>query len=261
MKTLDICLRTHDDRNVHQIGDRGLTGISKQEIIFRCARSLAAAVQQVKNVSIKLLIIDDHSKADTLEGLLEIFNGVENESFSFLGIRHLTLTGNNASMVEWYEFGRASKADAVYLLEDDFLHEAFALEEMIWAFDDFTAKLKGSGMPASLFPYDDSDNYFPDWIEPCRVVPGQKSLWRTNTISTCSMFVTPQFINDNWEPIYRLAYNYGIIKGMSEETVFRPMWTQKTVLFTPLTMLAYHLTGKDHPVYDERPLWESFKST
>jgi len=260
MKKLDIILRTQDDfgRQVHVIGTRGMPeGTTKQDIVLRCAESLAAAIKSVDiGVVISLLIIDDHSTQETQKKLIDIFNDINIINFIFLGVRHLIGKGNNKSMVEWYTTAKSSKADAVYLIEDDYLHEINALSESIWAFDEFTNKL---GYAPSLFLMDDSDNYFPDWLEPCRVVPGKSILWRTNSITTGTMFVTPKFINENWDPIYEFAYYYGIKPGLSEETLFRPMWTQNTVLFTPLTMLAYHLCGKNHPVYDERPLWESFK--
>lgn len=240
---LDIILRTHDNKNVHLI--TRAVHASKAEIVLRCARSLAA---QKADADVSITVIDDHSSEETVKELKNIFPAA-----TFVA---LELTGNNASMIEWYTRAKNSTADIVYLVEDDYLHAPGALQEMLDAYQKFS---KSTQKPVALFPADDPDNYHPRYSEPAYILPGVKNLWRTNTHTTGTMFLSPSIIRDRWEIIDNFARKYGLVEGLSEETIYRPIWTNEVALFTPLAPLAFHLNEHTHPLFSFKSLWNKYK--
>lgn len=250
---LDIILRTHDNRSVHNI--KRIVDATKQEIVFRCVNSLIKTINKA-DADITLTVIDDHSSDDTLFILNKILSG---SKYGF-NLIHLEDTGNNASLREWYGIAKKSNADAVYCVEDDYLHVERAITDMIDCWRKFSKNLD---CDIALHPLDDLDMYRPDSIKPSRVVLGPSSHWRTCHYCTGTMWIAPKTMNRHWSLFKKIIDLYGTKEGerlnIHEGTTFSKIWTGDTVLFTPLDPLAVHLNENEPPYFDYKELWEENK--
>ncbi len=246
---LDIVLRTHDGGDVHPDTGRFLS-VPKKEIVKRSVRSLHESSKLAAGTDITFHIIDDHSSSETVDFLNTIIE-----------VEPLSGTGNNASWLRAFERARDSEADAVYLVEDDYLHAPEALREMVFFYQD--AREKSRGREMVLCPYDDFFNYVHGPDKTGYVVPGRERHWRTNTYTAGTFFISPKIVREHWEKFERLATLYETPQGKAEkvheETTLARIWMEGyATLFTPLPSLAVHLNQNIPPLFDWKTLWEKY---
>jgi glycosyltransferase involved in cell wall biosynthesis len=239
---LDIILRTHDQGSLHgRDFDK-----PKKEITQRCVNSLLKAIVD----DVDLIIVDDHSSPETLALLGKVVT--------------LKDTGNNASLVKTFELAADSKADAVYLVEDDYLHYPHAISEAMETFEYFQ-KMTGK-KDICLNLVDCPANYHRDGYvgggrgrdgSSAMIVGGINRAWRTNTHTGGTFMTTPGVINKYWGAFDDLAQNW---PEVDENTTWNKVWESHVPLFTPLIPLAYHLS-EIHPYYPFDKLWRQNKCT
>ena len=249
---IDILLRTHDRSNVHPIVRTIST--DKAEIVLRSAWSLVQTINQCQH-NCHLTVIDDHSTDTTKKELEKILKNCHATTDWF----DLTESGNNASMLEWFERARTSTADLVYCIEDDYIHVPEALDTMITAYELFRERLQTEVV---IHPLDDPHAYRPEFITPCRVVLGPTMHWRTLDVSACPMLANPELIRQNWPSFERMARLYGTIEGnqqnIHEGTTISEIYQQgKAFLFIPLKPLAIHLNEWPQHFFASHELWEA----
>lgn len=233
---LDVILRTHDQGSIH---GRDVT-YSKKEMVRRCATSLFSALE---DVDANLTIVDDHSSDDTLR-LLETHGE----------LIHLEGNGNNASLQKVFELAKASTADAVYLVEDDYLHFPYAVSEMLETWEMFVPLIGTPDICMDLVdcPY----NYCrPKDGSQCQIVGGVNRAWRTNVHTGGTFCTTPAVINKHWEAFDCLSKYW---PHVDENATWNRVWEKHVPLFTPLIPLAYHLSAR-HPYHPFDELWEASK--
>jgi len=233
---LDIILRTHDQGPLHHRGEQ-FEDVPKAEIVGRCARSLAAAIEGVEGVGIT--VVDDHSSDETRELLASLFDTVE----------MLEGTGNKASFKRVLEIARESKADAVYLVEDDYLHHPGAIQELMATWEKFQVT---SQIPFALCPADCPDNYGTREGHATRIVGGSDKPWRTVAHTGFTFMIAPTTLDYHWETFAYLARYWPNVK---EEDSINKIWTNEVPMFTPLPSLAFHCSF-DHPYFDHNALWD-----
>jgi hypothetical protein len=233
---LDIILRTHDQGSLHWREVKH----PKKEITQRCVNSLLKAVV-VDGVD--LTIVDDHSSPETLAILGDVI--------------HLKDTGNNASLAKTFELAADSKVDAVYLVEDDYLHYPHAISEAMETFEYFQ-KMSGK-QDIALNLVDCPANWATDGNArngaQAMLVAGINRGWRTNTHTGGTFMTTPAVINKYWGAFDDLANNW---PSVDENATWNRVWENHVSLFTPLIPLAYHLSEK-HPYHPFDKLWRQNK--
>lgn len=253
--SLDIILRTHDFIDIHSSPNGRYCGTDKTTLICKCITSLVNSANNYDG-KIKFVWIDDHSSESSLNKIRNIFSTSKHE-VEFIP---LELRGWNASGYEQFERGRASTADLVYLVEDDYLHFPTAIEEMVDAYSLFKQNL---GMEIAIHPFDDPDNYVPKYIDACRIVLGKNRRFRTNTYSTFVFLCSPKIIKDNWSKFYTLATEYmtewGEKNNIHEGTTINSLWRNDIKLFTPIPSLALHMGFEEQKdaYLDWKELWDS----
>lgn len=232
-----IIVRTHDVKNLH--GER-YTGTDKAEVTYRSLYSLVQSINYAfrphgilgeLTPKVNLIILDDHSlHPETIKDILA------RASYP-ASFEPLEDTGNNASCLRSFEVGKGAEG-LVYFVEDDYLHEESAIEEM---FHDWFLFSKNLGCPVALNPYDDPDNYLPNWIELTRVVHGLKRHWRTNVHSLGTFLIHTDAVRAHWKLFEDLALYYEKVKGITEDSTIGKMWRQEIPLFSPIPSLALHM--------------------
>ncbi len=231
---LEIILRTHDQGSLHNRN----VDYPKKEIVRRCAQSLFDATPE----NVKLTIIDDHSSDDTVNFLQNIGD-----------VRKLKGTGNNTSLACAFDQAASSIADIVFLVEDDYLFQPHAIEEMLSTWEHFV-KMSGC-RDICLSPVDCPLNYTARDGSHCGIMAGINRPWRTNTHTGGTFMTTPKVLNKYWGAFDDLIKNW---PNVDEDATWNKIWAQHVPLFTPLVPLAYHLCVK-HPYYPFDELWRTFK--
>ena len=239
---LDIILRTHDQKSIHHRD----FDYDKSDITQRCVNSIHKAIDGLDNVSI--VTVDDHSSDETVSMLRNVI--------------HLEGTGNNASLAKVFELAADSKADLVYLIEDDYLHYPNAIEEMLLTYDKFTEKMETKDICLSLV--DCPAHYHQKQYvgggkgrdgSIARIVGGVNYAWRTTEHTGATFCTTPNVINKYWGAFDDLVQHWPTAK---EDTTWNKIWEEHVVLFNPLQPLAYHL-AEVHPYYPHDQLWNDSK--
>ena len=239
---LDIILRTHDQKSVHY---RSIE-YAKKDITQTCANSLYKAIDGIDEVN--LITVDDHSSAETVSMLRNV--------------THLEGTGNNASLAKVFELAADSKADLVYIVEDDYLHYPNAIEEMLLTYVKFSEKMQTKDICLNLV--DCPANYHADSYHGggtgrdgsvARIVGGVNYPWRTIEHTGGTFCTTPNVINKYWGAFDDLAQHW---PKVTENDSWNKLWEEYVITFSPLQPLAYHL-AEIHPFYPHDQLWEDSK--
>lgn len=239
MKKLDIILRTCDRTNVHVDWRNRYCNLAKNEIVIGCTRSLVNSIKNVQDTIIKLVVLDDNSSSETVDTIKQIIQDVNGEFVS------LPEQGYNYSSHQQWLLCRDSHADLVYSVEDDYLHQPSAIQEMIDSFYIFSDRLKRDDIV--LYPFDEPSEYNP----PSRtdfIVHGSNRHWRTGVFTTCVLFTTPQIFKSNWGLFETLAlkYNGNYLKPRTEHyeesnTIWNIWLDNRAIRFNPIPSLALHL--------------------
>jgi len=235
---LTIILRTHDGNNVHEPERLRYCGESKSKVMLKCVKSLLASVSTLRNICYNVVWIDDHSKESSLSEIKSYFYDY-NITYELVNLEKF---GNNASMVKQLEIAKQSTSDLVYLVEDDYLHCKSAVPEMVDSYIEFKNNLDSE---VAIHPFDDPDNYKPNFIELTRIVLGQNRHWRLNCYSTFTFMCNPDIIRENWDSFYKMAYLYmtpfGNAYNIHEGTTINKIWRENVYLFTPIPSVALHM--------------------
>lgn len=230
---LDIIYRTHDG------GDRianpncpvipRKVDATKKEITLTCSRSLSRSYHLCEK-DVHVTILDDNSCKDTIDELESLF-----------GTRVTPLEGNfEDGLLTYFTRARDSKADLVYLIEDDFLHRPEAISELIETYYNFLQNVTPEAI--CLYPDDDYWNHTPPHgpIE-TMVVPGVARPWRMHNYTTGTMFTNPTVLKEHWDQFEFFTTNFLTDPSVTEATTISLIWKMYVPLFTPLIPLAYHL--------------------
>lgn len=254
VRTLDVVMRTHVGANVHGGGRLTDTRGGKEELVVRSLRSLIYSLNRLErrnDFAITLTVLDDHSPAPALARIKEVLDVCP---FS-TQLLHLAGGGNGYSMRACFDFARtlARGPDAlVYFVEDDYLHEPTALEEMVDAHRQFSANLGGAEV--CIYPVDYIDRYRAEEMLPTRVVVGTKRHWRLIESTTCTFLITRSILDAYWPVFVELSDN-----GVVEAGTINTLWQGPVKTFSPLPTLAYHLHDEPllPPFSNWRTLWDS----
>ncbi|MFH0782933.1 MAG: glycosyltransferase [Pseudomonadota bacterium] len=239
---LDIILRTCSryESQVHA----GSRIHPKNDVLIRCLKSLRNSIHGANCPEIKLAIIDDHSDSHIAEGLqksCDVFISLDNS------------TGNSASLHAVYDYAKESCSDLIYFVEDDYLHELGAIQEMIDFY--YLAKDKLPGRELAIHPVDYPDRYRSECLDQCFIVPGKNRYWRTIGSTTGTFFVSRWVFLRYWH-----LFNQFADCGSEEQTINK-IWRgiNGVNCFSPIPTLAYHLQAEENlPLYsDYKPLWDN----
>jgi hypothetical protein len=249
---IEIILRTHDQSNIHKDRER-YCDMPKKELILGCLSSLINSANVLaNNHEVNFKILDDHSSPELIQSIHWQFEKSwwPYELYSLIG------SGHQYSGLKQFEFAKNSKADLVYIVEDDYLHHPWALLEMVESHELFVNK---TGREVVIYPFDMPDDYVPPWMEPCFVVHGSRRHWRTGTWTTFTMMSRPKMFNDHWPVFEKLGSQYDG-ENVHEGNTICEIWKNHVLRFSPIQSLAMHMqfdTQKD-PYIDWKKWWEEY---
>lgn len=254
---LDIILRTCT--RVHAFsGMPRLNFFTKKEVVFGCLQSLADSIalrevlldHNADKIDYKLHIIDDNSGED-LNTIKDIVKDLDHVFVPIVG------TGNAASIKTCYDYALDNNLEHIYFVEDDYLHERFAIQKMWLTYRSIINRL-----PIIIHPYDCPDRYTRnEESKDCQLYYIKESdhLWRTIKKTTGTFLVSRKILEANRTEYYKFA-NYGIVPGITEDNSINLIYN-KVLCMSPIPTLATHLQYESTiPLgYDWTRLWEQLK--
>lgn len=227
--SLDILFRSCS-RVTALHGESRIVDAPKSAILLACLRSLLRACDALAlerpELAMSVRVVDDHSDSDLFAAVRPLVAAV---------VPVEGVGGNGASLSTTFALARASTADLVYIVEDDYVHAPSALAEMVADYGTLRERVGGEVI---LHPYDCPDRY----AEPYEsmILLGQARHWRTVRHTTGTFLAAPATIRQFW-PFYASFARYGE-PGVTEDTTLNLIY-QCVPAFSPLPGLAVHLQG------------------
>ena len=153
------------------------------------------------------------------------------------------MLAHNSHIYQSKEFALNSNYDLIYFVEDDYLHQHDAIEEMIFSYEKFSTIYKKDIImcPADYpFLYNKS--------EPTNILAGHKKHWRRVNESLCTYLISQKILKKNWK------------------TYEKPLHSlyKKTHCFSPIPSLSLHMTNVNSayglsPMVDWLDVWKKNK--
>jgi hypothetical protein len=259
---LDIILRTCASASVPAFGPAALNphricGDDKDLMIRKCLTSLVGSINHCDH-DIKLIILDDHSGAAFLKKMKAILDTCDKP----YEIVSLEKKGFNNSAYQQFLYARNAR-ELAYTVEDDYLHTPDALNEMLYAYYHFKARVGFNDV--AIYPFDCDHRYKVGQERPCKIFYRNNRYWRTNLASSNTLFAHRDIFQRYFPVFETLALEY---PSKDESDTINRLYNNlvdcggPVTLFTPIPSLAVHLTY-DEPLeittamFDWREIWDS----
>ena len=258
MRKLTIILRTCG--NVFAAHGKRFVNATKPEIINICVSSLINSINQVKGHEIQLAVLDDHSDPEVV---IDIQTILDNCKFTAEFISIEDGTGNAHTMSRVYDLVETYGIDLWYHVEDDYLHQPEAIQDIIDSIDQFETNTE---LMVAVNPHDDIYRYT-EQIYNSLILLGPYRHYRTvkHTTYTC---VASRAIYDAYKNHFQDVVTLTTQRAdWVENKSINHVWNKPDVmLFSPIPSLAWHISEEScrdpyidvMPIYNAVPaFWES----
>ena len=274
IKSLDIIIKTCTSVNLVTQNKKRIFEKDKSEYTFRTINSLINSLkfgkEFLKNINIKIYIIDHNSKKEDLNKIKDIiktidikFEMINLDKEKFKQIK--TLNKNNsviennmkatmASILSSFNIAKDKSEDLVYFVEDDYIHKKECIIEMISAYEKISSELNRDLFLCPIdypFLYKKLDN--------SNILIGNKYHWRTVNESLLTFLTSKYLINKYWNELVLMAEN----EHSPFETPLHKIYETELCL-SPIPSLAMHCTNVNSifglsPNINWKKLWEENK--
>jgi hypothetical protein len=217
-----------------------------------CVSSLVNSINKVSGHEIKLIVLDDHSDESCKTDIKKIISKCA-YSTEFI---ESDVTGNAPTMAKVYELVERESTDLWYHVEDDYIHKAEAIQDMIDSVDQFEGN---TGQMVAINPHDDIWRYLHQ-IYDSIILLGPARHYRTVKHTTYTCLASKQMYNkyrQHFQDVVKLTNQKA---DWVEDKSINLVWNKTDVmLFSPIPGLAFHImdeSGKD-PYLDFDALWSN----
>lgn len=221
---------------------------AKSTITLTCLNSLLKAIKHTDHEVI-FSIHDDNSSEQALAMMDELCSQhkVKYELFKCDRLRNF---------MSQYEWCKKTNAEAIYCVEDDYLHHENAIQDMVDA-----CVYMGSFAPGvyCVYPFNNPHRYNSfDMLYPSYILKGPKQYWRSIVHSPHTFFM-PSIVFHAHDDIMRLQADTWPNPECFEDNTINKVWRDGSVrLICPMNSLALHIEDKssEELYYDWKPLWK-----
>ena len=275
VKSLDIIMKTCTSINLVTQNKKRIFEKDKSEYTFRSINSIINSLKfsesHLKNIKIKIYIIDHNSKKEDLvkiESRLKKTN-VEFEIFN-LDINKYnvieTLNKNNpaieknmrstmASIRASFDLAKRKSNDLVYFVEDDYIHKKESIFEMVSAYEKISSEQN-----KELFICPADYPYLYKKLDNSQILIGNKYHWRTVNESLLTFLTSKSLIEKYWDELVLMSEN----EHVPFETPLHSIY-EKEVCISPIPSLTMHCTNINSvfglsPNIDWVKLWDENKT-
>ena len=262
-----IIFRMNTDIEIWDQNRKRLFEFPKIEYSKRALNSLIKSTRFLKNkyptMNVKIVIIDDNSKAENLLQFKDLINqndidliNVEYSKYEnkVLKQKNKETFANLASLLQCFEIGKEKGKDLIFFVEDDYLHFEEMLFEMISSYERIASQVnKDIFMCPSDYPYLYMNN------EKTNVLIGNKRHWRTINKTLCTFMTSKNMLEKYWDKFYKNCVD----RHNPFEKYLNEIYL-KEICISPIKTLSIHLTNINSgyglsPFIDYKKIWEDNK--
>tara|TARA_B100001063_G_scaffold88950_1_gene82736 strand:+ start:54 stop:1082 length:1029 start_codon:yes stop_codon:yes gene_type:complete len=271
IKSLDIIIKTCTTVNLVTQNKKRVFEKDKSEYTFRTINSLINSLkfgkEFLKNINIKIYIIDHNSKKEDLKKIRDIiktidikFEVINLDLEKFKQIK--TLNKNNpaiennmkatmASILSSFNIAKDKSDDLVYFVEDDYIHKKESIVEIISAYEKIASE---QNRELFLCPVDYPFLY--KKLDNTNILIGNKYHWRTVNESLLTFLTSKDLIKKYWNELILMAeYEHSPFEKQLHKIY------EKELCLSPIPSLAMHCTNVNSifglsPNMNWKKLWE-----
>ena len=262
IKSLTVYLRTCSKVNLWNQNKKRIFECPKSEYSTRSLlsilKSLSYAKKNLENVNLELIIIDDNSDKDFLENLNSIVEKFDIKN-SLINLntnefKNITRDSNFSSILRSYNHAKANAEDLIYFVEDDYIHEQIAIQEMLLTYERISSQIKKEII---IFPVDYPFLYAQN--SPTYILLGNNKHWRKTEQSLATLLVSKEMLINYWNNFYEFAT---VVTDPAEKPLHKIY--ENEACFSPIPSLAMHCTNVNSiyglsPNINWKKLWEENK--
>jgi len=271
VKSLDIIIKTCTSINLVTQNKKRIFEKNKSDYTFRTINSLINSLNFSKNflkdIDIKIYIIDDNSKKEDLEKICKIIAKI-NIKFEIINLdlekfkQIKVLNKNNpaieknmratmASILTSFNIAKEKSNDLVYFVEDDYIHKKEAIIEMVSTYEKIATELD-----RELFLCPVDYPYLYKKLDNSNILIGNNYHWRTVNESLLTFLTSKDLINKYWNELLLMAEN----EHSPFETPLHKIY-EKELCLSPIPSLAMHCTNVNSifglsPNMNWKKLWD-----
>jgi len=271
VKSLDIIIKTCTSINLVTQNKKRIFEKNKSDYTFRTINSLINSLNFSKNflkdIDIKIYIIDDNSKKEDLEKIRKIIAKI-NIKFEIINLdlekfkQIKVLNKNNpaieknmratmASILTSFNIAKEKSNDLVYFVEDDYIHKKEAIIEMVSTYEKIATELD-----RELFLCPVDYPYLYKKLDNSNILIGNNYHWRTINESLLTFLTSKDLINKYWNELLLMAEN----EHSPFETPLHKIY-EKELCLSPIPSLAMHCTNVNSifglsPNMNWKKLWD-----
>ena len=271
VKSLDIIIKTCTSINLVTQNKKRIFEKNKSDYTFRTINSLINSLNFSKNflkdIDIKIYIIDDNSKKEDLEKIHKIIAKI-NIKFEIINLdlekfkQIKVLNKNNpaieknmratmASILTSFNIAKEKSNDLVYFVEDDYIHKKETIIEMVSTYEKIATELD-----RELFLCPVDYPYLYKKLDNSNILIGNNYHWRTVNESLLTFLTSKDLINKYWNELLLMAEN----EHSPFETPLHKIY-EKELCLSPIPSLAMHCTNVNSifglsPNMNWKKLWD-----
>ena len=271
VKSLDIIIKTCTSINLVTQNKKRIFEKNKSDYTFRTINSLINSLNFSKNflkdIDIKIYIIDDNSKKEDLEKMYKIIAKI-NIKFEIINLdlekfkQIKVLNKNNpaieknmratmASILTSFNIAKEKSNDLVYFVEDDYIHKKETIIEMVSTYEKIATELD-----RELFLCPVDYPYLYKKLDNSNILIGNNYHWRTVNESLLTFLTSKDLINKYWNELLLMAEN----EHSPFETPLHKIY-EKELCLSPIPSLAMHCTNVNSifglsPNMNWKKLWD-----
>ena len=271
VKSLDIIIKTCTSINLVTQNKKRIFEKNKSDYTFRTINSLINSLNFSKNflkdIDIKIYIIDDNSKKEDLEKICKMIAKI-NIKFEIINLdlekfkQIKVLDKNNptieknmratmASILTSFNIAREKSNDLVYFVEDDYIHKKETIIEMVSTYEKIATELD-----RELFLCPVDYPYLYKKLDNSNILIGNNYHWRTVNESLLTFLTSKDLINKYWNELLLMAEN----EHSPFETPLHKIY-EKELCLSPIPSLAMHCTNVNSvfglsPNINWKKLWD-----
>lgn len=229
-----ICIVLRTCARVHALSQSPrLADIKKPELILRSLRSLCQSLASDADLTprLELHAVDDASDAALVTCWQE---ETANAGFPFHW-HQIDSRAGSASFDVAIDVALASTSEAIYFLEDDYLHFEESVPRLIHSYTNLKSTVVGGEV--AVTPYDCPDRYHRPY--PCVLQFVGDRYWRSIRHTTGSFLVSRHTLQ-KYLALYRRFAQYGRKLDVSEDNTINRVYSE-VPCYSPIPSLAIHL--------------------
>ena len=271
VKSMDIIIKTCTSINLVTQNKKRIFEKNKSDYTFRTINSLINSLNFSKNflkdIDIKIYIIDDNSKKEDLEKICKIiakinikFEIINLDLEKFKQIKVLNKNNPNieknmratmASILTSFNIAKEKSNDLVYFVEDDYIHKKETIIEMVSTYEKIATELD-----RELFLCPVDYPYLYKKLDNSNILIGNNYHWRTVNESLLTFLTSKDLINKYWNELLLMAEN----EHSPFETPLHKIY-EKELCLSPIPSLAMHCTNVNSifglsPNMNWKKLWD-----